>query len=247
MKKNQKPWRFRAAAAGTLEVMLYDEIGESWWGDAGTTAKQFDADLKAAGDVSRIHLRINSVGGDVWQGIAIFNTLRDHGAAITAKVDGLAASIASVILMAADVGGITIAETGFIMVHNPATILAGDENSFRAMAETLSKVKGSMITAYKRHSPLSTAKISGLLDAETWMDSQQSIDNGFADTISEDDDADQDQSDEDLAAALAAPIMAKFKHAPPGLAARLARRESQSVADEVRDLQRGRLELLKRL
>ena len=105
----------------------------------------------------------------MWQGLAIFNTLRGHGAAITAQVDGIAASIASVILMAADAGGIAIGETAMVMIHNPGTIIAGDENDMREMADTLAKVKDSMVTAYLRHSSLSSAKIRAAMDEESWI------------------------------------------------------------------------------
>lgn len=247
--KNQKPWTIRASAAGELEVMLYDDIGESLWGE-GTTAKKFDADLKAAGNVSRIKLRINSSGGSVWDGLAIHNTLRSHGAAISATVDGLAASIASVILMAADVGEISIAPNAFVMVHNPATVVAGDENEFRKMADTLAKVKDSMVTSYLRHSSLSSAKIRAAMDQETWYSADEAVAAGFADEIKVDDEDEDEDRDEDMAAVLRSPIYAKFRNPPAGLAARLAlpRRESRPPASESeKERLQLRVDLLRRL
>ena len=247
MKKS--PWTIRARADGALEVMLYDEIGESLWGE-GTTAKQFDADLKAAGNVNRIHLRVNSPGGSVWDGLAIYQTLRSHGARITAQVDGVAASIAGVILMAADVGGISIAHTAVVMVHNPATIVAGDENDMRKMAETLAKVKDSMVTAYSRHSSLSVTKLRAAMDQETWYSADEAVAAGFADDVMDPDEDHDEDEDMDVAAVNLAPIFAKlkFKHPPAQLSARLARprRESQPPASE-RERQRLQVELLRRL
>jgi ATP-dependent Clp protease, protease subunit len=243
MTNKQKPWTFTAKAAGELEILLYSEIGDSFF-EEGTTAKQFDADLKAAGNVSRIRLRVNSGGGDVFQGIAIYNTLLQHPATVTAQVDGVAASIASVIICAAS--EISIASTGFLMVHNPATIAAGDERDFRAMAETLSKVKTAMVTAYRRHTPLSTQKIAALLDDETWMTAQEAVDNGFAETVMtpEGDDAD-----------IAAHIdLSKFRNVPQPIAARLrgggARSEPDAGINEGERLRlaaRARLALQRRL
>jgi ATP-dependent Clp protease protease subunit len=240
----KQPWSMNARAGGDeLEILLYSEIGDSGWGD-GVTAKQFAEDLRAAGArIRKIHLRISSPGGAVFDGLAIYNTLRGHGARITAQVDGLAASIASVILMAADAGGISMAASSLLMIHNPwAALTGGDANDMRKMATTLDKTKSSMVGAYRRHSSLSAEKISALMDAETWMTAEESVDNGFADDVMEDPDED------DLAAAvLQGPIFAKFKNVPPQIAARLhPRGESQPPACE-RDRQRLQVELLRRL
>src|SRR2546423_7076685 len=99
-------------------------IGEDFWTGEGTTAKAFAEDLKAAGKVSKIHLRGNSPGGSVFDGIAIYNTLLSHGAVVTAQVDGLAASIASVIVMAAS--EISMGDNAMMMIHNPFTAISGD-------------------------------------------------------------------------------------------------------------------------
>jgi len=249
MKKN--PWTINARAGGDeLEILLYSEIGDSGWGD-GLTAKQFAEDLKAAGaGVRKIHLKISSPGGSVFDGLAIYNTLRGHGARITAQVDGLAASIASSILMAADVGGISMAANSLLMIHDPwAAMMGGNADDLRKLADTLDKTKSNMIAGYRRHSSLSVEKISAMMTAETWMTADEAIDNGFADDVLEEESEENDDDDEDLAAALRTPIFAKFKHAPADLAARLARprRESKLVAFEERERLRLRTELLRRL
>lgn len=175
-----KPWTITAKAGDEIEILLYEMIGEDWFGE-GTTAKSFAEDLKAAGKVSKIHLRVNSPGGNVFDGIAIYNTLLSHGAKITAAVDGIAASIASVIVMAAE--EISMNDNAMMMIHNPSTMIGGDAPRMRKMADTLDKIKSSMITAYRRHSDKSVEEIGALLDAETWMTAQETVDSGFAESV----------------------------------------------------------------
>ena len=187
---NHKPWTMTAKAGGELEVLIYEQIGTDFWTGDGITAKQFATDLKAAGAVAHIHLKVSSPGGSVFEGLAMYNALLSHGAKVTAQVDGLAASIASVIIMAAS--EISVAANGMVMIHNPSTVVGGDSNEMRKMAETMDKVKTSMVTAYKRHTTLSTDKINALMDDETWMTAEEAIEKGFAEKITtpEDDDAD---------------------------------------------------------
>jgi ATP-dependent Clp endopeptidase proteolytic subunit ClpP len=214
MPKQHKPWIFTAKAGGVLEILLYEVIGQDFWTGEGTTAKSFAEDLKAAGAVSKIHLRVNSPGGSVFDGLAIYNTLLSHGAKVTAQVDGLAASIASVIIMAAS--EISMGDNAMMMIHNPSTVIAGDSNDMRKMAETMDKVKTSMITAYRRHSTQSEAQIATLMDAETWMTAQETVDNGFAEKVitPEGDDAD--------VAANFGQMFAKFRKVPQQIAARFS-------------------------
>ena len=185
--KNQhhKPWIITAKAGGALDILLYDVIGEDMFGE-GTTAKSFAEDLKAAGSISKIHLRVNSPGGNVFDGIAIYNMLLSSGARVTAQVDGIAASIASVILMAAS--EVSMNESAMLMIHNPHfTIAGGDQNDLRKMADTLNKVKSSMIAAYRRHSTQSAEQIGALMDAETWMSAAEAKANGFIQVVTDED------------------------------------------------------------
>lgn len=217
MTKNHKPWTITAKSSSEIEILLYEMIGQDFWTGEGTTAKSFAEDLKAAGDgIRKIHLRVNSPGGSVFDGLAIYNTLLGHGAKVTASVDGLAASIASVIVMAAS--EISMADNGMMMIHNPSTVVGGDSVAMRKMAETLDKVKTSMITAYRRHSKMSVEEIGALCDAETWMTAQETVDNGFAELVNtpEGDDASND------VAANFAPILAKFRKVPQQIAARFS-------------------------
>ena len=202
-------------------------IGQDFWTGEGTTAKSFAEDLKAAGDgIRKIHLRVNSPGGSVFDGLAIYNTLLSHGAKITASVDGLSASIASVITMAAS--EISMGDNAMMMIHNPSTVIGGDSNDMRKMADTMDKVKTSMITAYRRHSPKSSAEISTLMDDETWMTAEETVENGFAEKVT------KPEGDEADLAANFAPILAKFRNVPQQIAARFtgATSHTKRVAGE---------------
>lgn len=164
------------------EIWLYDEIGYSFFGD-GVTAKQFAKDIKGLGKVDNITVRINSPGGDVFDGLAMYNTLAQHPAKVTVYVDGLAASIASVIAMAGDT--INMAENAMIMVHNAWGMSIGNSRDMKEMADRLEKVDGSLITSYQNKTGLSIEEIMGLMDAETWMNAREALDLGFADNIVE--------------------------------------------------------------
>jgi ATP-dependent protease ClpP protease subunit len=211
-----KFWTMTAKAGGELEILLYSVIGEDFWTGDGITAKKFAEDLKAAGAVSKIRLRVNSPGGNVMDGLAMFNTLLAHPATVTAQIDGLAASIASVIIMAAS--QIDIGENSLLMIHNPSTLVAGDANEMRKMAETLDVVKSSMIRAYRRHTTKSESEIGELMDSETWWGGSEAVEAGFADRV-----INHDESEDDLAAAVRAPIFAKFRHVPARVAQIAAR------------------------
>jgi len=104
--KPTKPWTMTAKAGGELEVFLMDTIGENVWTGSGITAEQFAKDLRAVGDVELITVRINSGGGDCWQGLGIYNALLQHKASVRVVIEGLCASIAGVISMASDRGAI---------------------------------------------------------------------------------------------------------------------------------------------
>ncbi len=116
--KSNSWFRMKASGAGEAEIYIYDEIG--FW---GVTARQFVSDLQALGDVSHINLHINSPGGDVFEGIAIFNALKFHGAAITVHIDGIAASMASVIAMVGN--PVIMPENTMMMIHYPSHYLMG--------------------------------------------------------------------------------------------------------------------------
>lgn len=175
-----KPWYRMEAKGDTAEIVIYDQIGQSMWGD-GYGSKKFNADLKALGNVKNINVRLNSPGGDVFEGQTIFNRLLAHKAHVTVYIDGLAASIASVIAMAGD--KVVMAENALFMIHDPWSFAMGTAEDMRSTADVLDKVKDALLTAYTRKSDLPEDKISALMDAETWMTAKEALDMGFVDEI----------------------------------------------------------------
>lgn len=162
----------------SAELTLYGDIAnESWWED-DVTPKQMSDELAAMGDVSDITVRINSGGGDVFAGVAIHSMLKRHPANITVYIDGLAASIASIIAMAGD--KIIMPKGSMLMIHNPWSFTAGDSSDFRKMADTLDTIRESMIPIYVEKTGLNSEEIISLLDSETWLTAEEAVNKGFA-------------------------------------------------------------------
>lgn len=190
MSKRRKFWEFRAVTEpGVGELLLYGIIGSdsdlfSWFFDE-ITPRQFKEELDALGlgegDTLRVY--INSDGGDVFAGQAIHSMLARHPATVEVYVDGLAASIASVIAMAGDV--IRMPRNAMMMIHAPWTIAMGNAEDFRELADTLDQVTESIIAAYQRKTDMSREEIIDLLRAETWMTAEEAVERGFADEIEE--------------------------------------------------------------
>ena len=158
----------------SAEVSIYDAIG-----GYDINAKQFAEELKGI-EAETIHLRINSPGGSVVDGNAIFNALNRHDAKIITHIDGLAASMASVVAMVGD--EVHMADNALMMIHNPWTITMGDADDLRADAELLDKMSNSIINAYSR-SQYEAEEIKDLMDAETWFTAQEAYDAGLIDHI----------------------------------------------------------------
>lgn len=174
--KSNSWFRMQASADNEADIYIYDEIG--YW---GVTARQFVNDLKALGDVTHINLHINSPGGDVFDGIAIFNALKFHGAAITVHIDGLAASMASVIAMVGN--PVIMPENTMMMIHKPWGFSGGDANDMRDYADLLDKVESVLIPAYAEKTGKTTEEIAAMLEDETWMDGKECLELGFADQV----------------------------------------------------------------
>jgi ATP-dependent Clp protease, protease subunit len=173
---------YRISAKGSeAEIYLYGDVGESWFG--GVTAKQFADDMKALGSVGTINLRINSAGGDVFDGLAMYRLLVEHKARVVSHIDGLAASIASVIAMAGD--EIRMSESAQMMVHNAWGLAMGDAETMRTMAGLLDTTSNSIRDVYAARTGKPSGDIKSLMDAETWMTAAQAVDLGFADSVSE--------------------------------------------------------------
>ncbi len=171
----------RAAGKKKAEVYIYDTIGQDWWG--GISAKAFAAELKAAGAIDTILLRVNSEGGDVFDGLAIYNELVRHPARVEADIDGMAASIASIIIMAAE--EIRMADNAMIMIHDPWSGAVGSAADLRDKAALLDQVAGNLVRTYAARTGQTEAQLVDWMAAETWMDARQALDRGFADQITE--------------------------------------------------------------
>jgi ATP-dependent protease ClpP protease subunit len=165
-------WYNMTGDNGAAEVAIFGDIGFE------VTAQQFAADLKALGEVQHIALRINSGGGSIIEGTAIFNILLKQQARITAHVEGWAASMASVIAMAAD--EIIIPENAWMVIHNPWTLAMGDAEDLRKNADLLDRMKNLIVEAYMRHAKIDRKEIEALMDAETWMNGAEAVAKGFA-------------------------------------------------------------------
>jgi ATP-dependent Clp protease protease subunit len=181
LKAALKPF-FRASVAtdGEFEILLYDEIGADWMGN-GITAKSVRASLDEAGAYSKISLRINSPGGDAFEGIAIGNVLKATGKPIDVYVDGLAASAASIVAMCGDT--ITMASNAMMMVHNAWTLCAGYASDMRKMADTLDRISTSIAQTYVDKTGKPMDEIQALMDAESWMSAADCVEGGFATAI----------------------------------------------------------------
>ena len=196
--------RFVNRGAKTGEIWLYDVIGEDP-GFGGMSAKTFTAELNKLGKVDTINLRINSPGGDVWDGNAIYNMLKRHPARIEVDIDGVAASIASVIAMAGD--EIRMASNALFMIHNPYGVARGNAEDMRHKASLLDQVKASLVDTYVKRTGEQAAVISSFMDDETWFTSSEAVQMGFVDRI----------TDEQKIAACYSFDLKNFKHPPKAL------------------------------
>ena len=170
--------KIQALASGAAEILIYEPIGQDWFGN-GLTARRFIDDLARMGDVKDIVVRINSPGGEVFDGFAIYNALKNHPAQIHVQIDGLAASIASIIAMAGDL--VTMGDGAMMMIHNPWTIAMGDSEDMRKTADMLDKVTEGLLDAYESRTGINRDELKTMLANETWFTTQEAIDRGFAD------------------------------------------------------------------
>ena len=181
MSNPSKWYSIQARANRSAEVFIYGDIGESWDGET-VAAKQFVKDM-AALDADTLAVRINSVGGSVHDGLAIFNTLKRHKASVTVSIDGLAASIASLIAMAGDT--IEMAENAVLMIHAPWTFAGGNATAMREMADTLDTYAAAMANSYVREGGLDyDAALVLLTDGvDHWYGADDALAAGLVDRI----------------------------------------------------------------
>lgn len=196
-------YRMRLSGAKVGEIYLYDEIGASMWG-GGISAKQFAEDLNALGRVDTLNIRMNSPGGDVFDGLAIYNTLKRHPANVIVDIDGMALSIASVIAMAGRT--INMAGNAMMMIHDPWTVAAGTAEDFRKQADIMDQVKQNLAQTYASRTETDEDQIMDMMTEETWMTAQDAVQMGFADAVTE---------EIEMAAKF---DLSRFKHTPKALA-----------------------------
>ena len=207
-------YEFRARVKDAAEIVIYDEIGAF-----GIPAKTFLDELKALGPVAELTLRINSPGGSVFDGVAIYNALKRHQARVTVWVDGIAASIASMIAMAGD--EVVMPENAMLVLHDPSGLVAGTAADMRATADALDKMTAAMIAAYRDKSGAGDTEIAGLMTAETWLSAEEAVELGLADRV-------------EAPVRMAAHFdLSRFRNPPPQLAAILA--SSTPKEDEMSD------------
>ncbi len=204
-------WYEIKAKADKAEIWIYEMIGEDFWTGGGITAKNFQKELSEI-KASQIDLHINSPGGVVFDGITIYNLIKQHPANVTTYIDGLAASIASVIALAGD--KVIMAANALYMIHNPTGLAMGTARDMRDLADVLDKIAGTMVGTYVSKTEKSEEDIREMLDAETWMTAEEAKEHGFIDEIAEEMDM--------AACAKFVPAMAKagFKHIPKNFSAK---------------------------
>lgn len=168
-------YNLKAAADKTPVLSIFDDIGAY-----GVSAKSFLNDLRTV-TTDEVDVEINSPGGDVFAGLAIYNGLRASGKKINVKVLGLAASAASLVAMAGDT--IEMPENAFMMIHNPWGFAMGGADEMRNTADVLDKIGTGLVSTYAKRTGKTDQEITALLDAETWMTAQEAVDAGFATSV----------------------------------------------------------------
>ena len=178
--KKRKFWNWvRDADTGERTLVLNGQIAEdSWFGDEVTPGIFRDELMKGEGNIT---VWINSPGGDVFAAAQIYNMLMDYKGDVTVRIDGLAASAASVIAMAGTT--VEMSPVGMLMVHNPSTAVIGNTKEMQAAIQMLDEVKESILNAYELKTGQSRQSLSDLMDAESWMNAKKAVELGFADKI----------------------------------------------------------------
>lgn len=201
-----------------VEIRIYDEI--SFW---GTTAEAFVAELDAAAaGGADIVVSLNSPGGDVFDALAIYNALRRYAGRVTTRVDGFAASAASLIAMAGD--QLIMPENAQLMIHNAWTIAGGTAEDLRSTADMMDRVRDGVVAAYSRKSGQDADKIVEMMDATTWMSALEAQALGFCDLI-------EDPVRLQMSSDLAAEVLRKHKNLPAEVSAMLDALEAESPCD----------------
>lgn len=206
---SKKFWEFKNQTNDEADLYLYIEIASWGGGYYAHSAKSFKAELDALGDIKTLNVYINSPGGDVFEGEAIANMIKRHKAYVKGYVDGLAASIASVIAMACD--ELIMPSNTMLMIHNAWVYTAGNSKDLRKAADTLDKVDTSIRQSYlsKAGDKLAEDDLIVLMEAETWLTAQEAYDYGLCDEVT---------GAKQIAASVSKDLFAKYKNVPKSLA-----------------------------
>lgn len=172
-----------AAAGDETAITIYDVIGEDAWTGNGFTAKRMSAALRSIGSRD-VTVKINSPGGDFFEGVAIYNLLREHPATVTVRVMGLAASAASIIAMAGD--RLEMGRGAFLMIHDAWAVAIGNRHDMREAAETLEPFDAAMADIYAARTGIDAKDIAKMMDAETWLSASEAVAKKFAEGIIDD-------------------------------------------------------------
>lgn len=181
-----------AAADEASTISIFDPIGVDFWTGEGVTAKRIAAALRSIGAEKDVIVNINSPGGDLFEGIAIYSLLREHKGNVQVKILGLAASAASIIAMAGD--DIQIARAGFLMIHNTWVVVMGNRNDLRDVADQLEPFDFAMADIYTARTGLDPKAVQKKMDAETWINGSAAVDEGWADSLLPADEVREDKS-----------------------------------------------------
>jgi ATP-dependent Clp endopeptidase proteolytic subunit ClpP len=166
-------------SATHAEIIIYADIGASMFG--GLSSREFATQLRELGDVANLDVRINSGGGDVFEGVAIYNLLAQHPSKVTVYVDALCASIATVIACAGD--RIVMAESGDWMIHEPWTLAVGNAEDLREQIARLDAISDKIVNIYAARTGLDTDEIERYMEAETWFTADEALSLGFVDEV----------------------------------------------------------------
>lgn len=174
-------YEFRAESGGSVDLLIYGRIFESAFADGAVGADRIARDLAAVPNATSINVKINSRGGDMFAGNAIYNALKNHPAFVTVYIDGVAASAASVVAMAGD--RVVMPRNAMMMIHKPQVVVEGDDRALAAAADAVRKITAAFSTAYETKTGLEPARIMALMEAETWLTPEEAVEQGFADEI----------------------------------------------------------------
>lgn len=222
------------ATNNVAQIDIFGDIVSEKWFDEETSATSFRDALKELGDVSTINLSINSGGGSVFDGIAIYNMLKSHKATVNVYIEGLAASIASVIAMAGDT--ITMRSGSMMMVHMPWTLSQGNAEEMRKTADTLEKTGDSIVDIYSERTGITSDEIRNIMNDETWLSAEEAVERGWATKL---------DKKEAVMNSVPKEILGRFSNVPKNV---LARVEKKTLSQDRLDLierEKQTLKLLK--